>query len=156
MEVRFLTDTQWEKIAPLLPGRTDTVGVTAKDNRLFIDAVLWIARSGAPWRLLPTCFGRWNSVFKRFRRWCETDRWGIIFETLQDFKDFEYVMIDSTVIRAHQHAAGAKGGKKSKHWDAVVADFPVKSMPVAMRLAIQSALFLPQGKKVIVRRHWIY
>ena len=156
MEVRFLTDAQWEKIAPLLPGRTDTVEVTAKDNRLFIDAVLWIARSGAAWRLLPTCFGLWNIVFKGFRRWCETDRWGIIFETLQDFKDFEYVMIDSTVIRAHQHAAGAKGGKKSKHWDAVVADSPVKSRPVAMRLAIQSALFLPQGKKVIVRRHWIY
>ncbi|XVJ52098.1 MAG: transposase [Vampirovibrio sp.] len=152
----FLTDAQREKIAPLLSGRADTVGVTAKDNRLFIDARLWRARSGASWRLLPSCFGSCNSVFKRFRRWCETDRWGIIFETLQEFKDFEYVMIDSTVIRAHQHATGVKGGKTSRHWDEVVADFPVNFMPVAMLLLIQSALFLPKGRRAIVRRRLIY
>lgn len=102
-----LTDEQWDRIAHLLPGKKTDPGVTAADNRLFLDAVLWIARTGAPWRDLPLRFGKWNSVFQRFNRWCDTGVWTRVFQALQD-PDLEYLVLDSTVVRAHQHAAGAK------------------------------------------------
>ena len=125
---RTLTDTQWDLIEGLLPGRVGTVGVTAKDNRLFIDAILWIARTGAPWRDLPKLFGRWNSVFKRYESWAKKDRWHQIFDVLAQNPDFEYVMIDSTIVRAHQHAAGGKGGLKVRQLAAPEEDAPVKFM----------------------------
>ena len=82
---------------------------TAQDNRLFVDAVLWIAKTGAPWRDLPERFGKWNSVWRRFDRWARKGVWRKVFEALQD-PDLEWMILDSTVVRAHQHAAGA--GKK--------------------------------------------
>lgn len=108
-----VTDTQWVKIAALLPGKETDEGVTAKDNRLFVNAVLWIDRTGAPWRDLPERFGNWHSVYVRYKRWCEKGVWERVFQTLskQDTR-FKYLMIDSTIVRAHQHAAGAKGGRK--------------------------------------------
>lgn len=108
-----LTDEQWERIKNLLPGREGDPGVTAKDNRLFIDAVLWIARTGAPWRDLPERFGNWNSVFQRFRRWAKKGTWQRIMEELQD-ADWQLLLLDSSVIRAHQHAAGAAGGQDNQ------------------------------------------
>jgi transposase len=119
-----ISDDNWERIKDLLPGQAGQAGVTAKDNRLFIDAVLWIAKTGAPWRDLPDRFGNWNSVWKRFDRWARKGRWEKIFEALQD-PDLEWLLLDSTVIRAHQHAAGAekKGtgpvAKTSRHSAAV-------------------------------------
>ncbi len=104
-----ITDQQWEQIAHLLPGREGHVGQSAKDNRLFINAVLWIARSGAPWRDLPERFGPWNSVYQRFRRWTRSGVWRNVFEALQE-PDLDWLMIDSTTVRAHQHAAGQKKG----------------------------------------------
>jgi transposase len=104
-----LTDEQWEKIKDMLPGREEDVGVTAKDNRLFLDAILYVARTGIPWRDLPEHFGKWNSVFQRFRRWAKKGVWARIMEQLQD-PDLELLLVDSTTIRAHQHAAGAPGG----------------------------------------------
>ena len=101
-----LADEQYQRIMPLLPGREDQPGFTAKDNKLFLDAVLWIARTGAPWRDLPERFGVWNSVYQRFRRWSEKGTWAEICESLQD-PDLEWLLIDSTIVRAHQHAAGA-------------------------------------------------
>jgi len=92
-----------------LPGRDGDPGVTAKDNRLFIDAVLWIAKTGAPWRDLPERFGNWNSIWRRFDRWAAKGVWARIFHELRD-PDLEWLLLDSTVIRAHQHAAGAKKG----------------------------------------------
>ncbi len=77
------------------------------DNRLFINAVLWIAKTGAPWRDLPERFGNWNSVFQRFNRWCKAGIFQIVMAKLQD-PDLDILMLDSTVIRAHQHAAGAE------------------------------------------------
>lgn len=103
-----ITDQQWDAIKDLLPGREGDPGATAKDNRLFINAVLWIAKTGAPWRDLPDRFGKWNSVFQRFNRWCKAGVFGKIMEHLQD-PDLGVLMLDSTIIRAHQHAAGAKG-----------------------------------------------
>src|SRR4051795_502124 len=102
-----IADEHWERIARFLPGRAGLPGVTAKDNRLFVDAVLWIGKTGAPWRDLPDRFGHWNSVWKRFSRWARNGVWGRVFEALQD-PDLEWLILDSTIVRAHPHAAGAK------------------------------------------------
>jgi putative transposase len=105
-----LTDAQWLRIEWLCAGKAGDKGRHGDDNRLFVDAVLWIARAGAPWRDLPPEFGGWNSVFRRFRRWAKTGVWERIFNALMEDPDFEYLIIDSTIVRAHQHAAGAKKG----------------------------------------------
>ena len=102
-----ITDQQWQKIDHLLPGRAGHVGQTAVDNRLFINAVLWVARSGAPWGDLPQRFGNWNPVYRRFRRWSLAQVWQKVFDELQE-PDLDWLMIDSTVVRAHQHSAGQK------------------------------------------------
>lgn len=104
-----IKDDQWERIKGLLPGKAGDPGVTAKDNRLFINAILWIGKTGAPWRDLPERFGNFNSVWRRFDRWSRKGVWDRIFRELQD-PDLEWLLLDSTVIRAHQHAAGAKKG----------------------------------------------
>jgi transposase len=107
-----LRDDQWEKIKDLLPGRADTVGVTAKDNRLFVEAVLYRYRAGIPWRDVPERFGDWKNIHRRHRRWAEGGVWQRVFTHLAGDADNEYAMIDSTIVRAHQHAAGAKGGTR--------------------------------------------
>jgi len=111
---RELTDLDWRRIEALVSGREGDKGRHGEDNRLFVDAVLWIARAGAPWRDLPPQFGNWNSVFQRFRRWAKKGVWERIFNALLENPDFEYLIIDSTIVRAHQHAAGAKGGAKMR------------------------------------------
>ena len=111
---RELSDEQWRRIGHLVPGKNGDKGRRGKDNRLFIDGVLWLARAGAPWRDLPPVFGKWNSVFQRFRRWAKKGVWERIFQALVENPDFEYLIIDSTIVRAHQHAAGAKGGAKMR------------------------------------------
>lgn len=105
-----LTDEQFTRIEHRLPGKPGDPGRTA-DNRRFLDAVLWMLRTGAPWRDLPERFGDWNSVFQRFNRWAQKGIWATVFEALQE-PDWEWMMIDGSVIRAHQHAAGAL--KKSR------------------------------------------
>jgi transposase len=111
---RELTDAQWARIAPLVAGKEGDKGRHGEDNRLFVDAVLWILRSGAPWRFLPDEFGKWNSVYTRFMRWSRAGRWEGLFKALADDPDFERVMVDATIVRAHQHASGAKGGPMVK------------------------------------------
>lgn len=129
MERLVLTDEQWGRIEHLLPGRFESVGTTAKDNRLFVEAVLWVARTSSPWRDLPGEFGNWNSNFVRFNRWSKAGVWQWVFETLAQDPDFEYAFLDSTVVRAHQHAAGAKGGRIQRRLAAAGAASPQKSMP---------------------------
>lgn len=107
---KVLKDSQWVRIAPLLPGKPGDPGRSAADNRSFVEAVLWIARTGAPWRDLPDAFGLWNSVFKRFRRWTLKGVFESVFKALSGDPDFEYAMIDGTIVRVHQHGTGAKGG----------------------------------------------
>jgi len=108
---RFVvTDRSWDLIESLLPGTHRSRGVTGKDNRLFLEAVLWKVRVGGPWRDLPSGFGEWNSVFRRFRRWAQAGVFERIFEAVSGEPDFEYVLIDGTIISAHQKASGAKGG----------------------------------------------
>ena len=109
---RILSDGQWNRIKDLVPGKGSDRGVRGGDNRLFVEAVLWIARTGAPWRDLPAEAGNWNSTFRRFSRWSKAGVWESLFKALADDPDFEYVILDSTIVRAHQHSAGAKGGLK--------------------------------------------
>jgi transposase len=104
----MLSDGQWDRIAPHIIGDHRSRGTSGRDNRLFVEAVLWIARTGAPWRDLPDGFGNWNSIFRRFCRWSEKGVWGRIFADISDDPDFEYLILDSTIVRAHQHAAGAR------------------------------------------------
>ncbi len=106
-----LRDDQWERIENLLPGREGTVGVTAKDNRLFVEAVLYRYRAGIPWRDLPERFGDFRVVHTRFSRWARTGVWSRVFGHLAQDADNEYAMIDATIVRAHQHSAG--GQKKT-------------------------------------------
>jgi transposase len=112
MDRLVLSDAQWDRIGGLIIGRPDQRGSTGRDNRMFVEGVLWIVRTGSPWRDLPEAFGEWNSVFRRFSRWSAKGVWLRMFEALADDPDFEYLIIDSTIVRAHQHASGAKGGLK--------------------------------------------
>lgn len=106
----ILTDAQWAKIEPLCQGKVGDAGRTAVDNRLFIEAILWIIRTGSPWRDLPEEFGNWKSIHKRYRRWVLAERFHHIFEELNRDLDMEYVMIDGTIVKVHRHGQGAKGG----------------------------------------------
>jgi len=110
MERRYaLTDAQWERLQGLgLPGGPGYVGATAKDNRLFVEAVLFRFRAGIPWRDLPARFGDWHRVYVRFDRWSRSGIWLRIFEQLSKDADNEYQMIDSTVVRTQRSAAGAR------------------------------------------------
>ncbi len=117
-----LRDDQWERIKDMLPGRAGHVGVTARDNRLFVEAVLYRYRAGIPWRDLPERFGDFRVVHTRHSRWSRSGVWQRIFECLAKDADNEWAMIDSTIVRAHQHSAGAKkGGSQSKPSDAAEA-----------------------------------
>jgi transposase len=103
-----LRDDQGERIKDWLPGREGQVGVTAKDNRLFVEAVRYRYRAGIPWRDLPERFGPWKAVHTRFSRWAASGVWKKVFQHLAGEADNEYAMIDSTIVRAHQHRAGAQ------------------------------------------------
>lgn len=103
-----LRDDQWVRIEGLLPGRVGHVGVTARDNRLFVEAVLYRYRAGIPWRDLPERFGDPIKVHTRFSRWAKSGVWARVFAHLAADADNEYAMIDSTIVRAHQHSAGAQ------------------------------------------------
>ena len=107
-----LSDEQWEQIKGLLAGKAGDVGATAKDNRLFVEAVLYRYRAGIPWRDLPERFGLWKTVHTRFSRWAVAGVWEKVFDYLSQAADNEYAMIDSTIVRAHQHSAGMVGVQK--------------------------------------------
>jgi len=110
MEKHFrdiLLDEHWEQIAYLVPGRPTDRGRTDSDNRLFVESILWMARSGSPWRDLPERFGPWNSVYKRFSRWSVRGVWYGICQELAKDAQLNELFIDSTIVRAHQHASGA-------------------------------------------------
>src|SRR5262245_48255022 len=129
-----ISDDNWSRIEGWLPGRAGTSGRPAEDNRLFVDAVLWIGKTGAPWRDLPERFGNWNSVWRRFDRWSRSGVWQRVFAALQD-PDLEWLILDSTVVRAHPHAAGAKkaprapGARTSRRWAAAGAASAPRSTP---------------------------
>jgi transposase len=103
-----LRDDQWARIAHQLPGRVGYGGGTARDNRLFVEAVLYRYRAGIPWRDLPERFGHGKTVHQRFSRWAQSGVWARVFSDLSADADNEYAMIDATIVRAHQHSAGAR------------------------------------------------
>jgi len=107
-----LTDAQWERIAPLLPGKKGDPGRSGDDNRRSLEGILWIVRTGAPWRDLPDAFGNWFTVWKRFRRWALKGVFEKVFKVLSGEPDMEYALIDGTIVKVHRHGAGAKGGLK--------------------------------------------
>ena len=110
-----LREDQWDRIKDFLPGREGHVGGTAADNRLFVEAVLYRYRAGIPWRDLPERFGPWQIVWQRFDRWAKSGVFDRVFNVLASDHDNEYMMLDSTVVRAPQHSAGArKKGAKTK------------------------------------------
>lgn len=108
MDRKMLRDDQWERIEPLLPGKASDRGVTAKDNRRFVEAVLWIMRTGSPWRDLPAEFGHWHRTYVRFSRWREKGVFERVAQAMLGDADMEQLFIDSTIVRAHQHSAGAQ------------------------------------------------
>ena len=103
-----LTDEQWQKILPVLKSFPEIRLGAGRDCRRFLEAVLWITRSGSQWRLLPKSYGKWNSVFKRFNRWSELGIFDKLFEHFSGDRDLEYLLIDSTIVRAHASSAGAQ------------------------------------------------
>lgn len=103
-----LRDEQWQRIEAMLPGKVGDPGRSGEDNRRFVEAVLWIARTGCPWRDLPECFGLWNTAYQRFARWSRAGVWQRVFAALAEDRQFREVFIDSSIVRAHQHAAGAR------------------------------------------------
>lgn len=107
---KLLTDAQWAAIEPYCLCKRGDPRQTGDDGRLFVKAVLWIARTGSPWRDFPDEFGHWNSVFKCFRRWVQRGAFERIFELLSEDADFGYVMVDGTIVRVYRHGQGAKGG----------------------------------------------
>jgi transposase len=102
-----ISDANWDRIKHLLPGQRGQHGGVARDNRLFLDAVLYVARTGIPWEDLPARFGNWNSQWRRFDRWAKAGRWDPILAALRD-PDLDVLILDSTAVRAHPCAAGAK------------------------------------------------
>jgi len=106
-----LRNDQWERVKNLLPGKSTDCGVTAGNNRLFLEAVLWIARTGSPWRDLPIAFGHWHRVYVRYNRWAHKGHWVAIFEALANDPDLEYLMVDGSIVRVHQHGAAKKTAK---------------------------------------------
>jgi putative transposase len=117
-----LTQAQWERIAPMLPGKDSDPGRTGGDNRLFVNGCLWVLRSGAHWRDLPERYGKWKTLHKRFTRWAKAGVWDEVFASLIKDRDNQYLMLDSTLVRAHQQAATGKGGTKIRLWGVPEAD----------------------------------
>jgi putative transposase len=135
-EVRLVvTDAAWEEIAEVLHKAKRADGrPPVQSDRMFLEAVLYTARTGIPWRDLPACFGNWDAVYNRFRRWEQRGVWRKLWEGLQDekFQSAKHIFIDSTIVRAHQHAAGAlkkRGDRRHRLWAVLGADFRRKSMP---------------------------
>ena len=107
-----ISDRAWMLLEPHLPGRRGSWGRVAKDNRKFINAVVWILRTGAPWRDLPPDYGDWKNTHRRFCRWRDKGIWEKLFNLFIQDPDFEWLMIDASYIKVHPHAAGARGGNQ--------------------------------------------
>ena len=112
MERFCISDHQWAKMEAFCLGKISDPGRSGGDNRLFLEAVLWVARTGSPWRDLPALFGKWNTVFKRYRDWVKADIFQRLFDAASEEPDMEFAMVDGTIVKVHRHGQGAKGGLK--------------------------------------------
>ena len=139
MRRHALTDKQWERLQELLPDRRP--GPTSKlGDRLFIDAVLYRARTGCPWRDLPEHFGPWKTVYNRFYNWADRGVWARIFNELQLDVDETGSIVDASVVRAHQDASGGKGGSNPMLWAALEEVFQQRSTPSSTPARARSTL----------------
>jgi transposase len=143
-----LRDEQWNRMQAMLPGSEDHVGVTARDNRLFVEAVWYRYRAGIPWRDLPERFGDWKNVHRCHSRWAASGVWERVFKALSADTDNEYAMIDSTIVRAHQHSAGARKKRAHKPSGGAKAGCPRRFMPPATPWAIPQALHSRPGRRM--------
>jgi transposase len=114
MDRFVLTDAQWAKMEPHCLGKPGDPDRSGTNNRRFLEAVLWIARTCSPWRDLPTLFGNWSTVYTRFRDWVAADVFARIFEAVAEEPDMEYAMVDATIVKVHRHGQGAKGGLRAR------------------------------------------
>jgi transposase len=114
MDRSVLTDAQWAKMEPHCLGKPTDPGRSGSDNRRFIEAVLWIVRTGSPWRDLPAHFGNWSTAFRRFSDWRKADVFVKLFQACSDEPDMEYAMVDATIVKVHRHGQGAKGGLRAR------------------------------------------
>jgi transposase len=135
MDRLVLSDAAWERMAPLIIGRPDQKGSTGRDNRMFVEGVLWIVRTGSPWRDLPEAFGDWNSVFRRFSRWSVKGVWWRIFEAMSDDPDFEYLIVDLYEGAAVKGISVAFSDLDSL----LVTDLGARSSPAAAKRCANSA-----------------
>ena len=137
MQRHALTDEQWARLQPLLPSRPQ--GRKAeRGDRLFVDAVIFRARTGIQWRDLPERFGKWKSVYNRFSNWAKKGHWATIFRELQFEVDETGSIVDGSVVRAHQDASGGKGGSYAMLWAALEEVFQPSSTPSSTRKAARS------------------
>jgi len=145
-----ISDKLWALLEPLLLGRKGTWGGNAQDNRRFINAVFWVLRTGAPWRDLPSDYGDWKNTHRRFCRWRDKGVWERILTTLVCDPDLEWLMIDASYVKAHQHAAGAVGGNQDIGLSKGGAQ-PRYIWPW-MRMVVQSESLLRQVPSMIVQK----
>jgi transposase len=144
MRRHALTDEQWARLEPLLPKKR-TGPVAKLGDRNFIDAVLYRARTGVPWRDLPERFGPWHSMYNRFHNWSRRGIWELLFAALNLDVDEEASIVDASVVRAHQDAAGGKGGSRQMLWDALAVAFRRSSTPSSTPRASRSRSSSPRA-----------
>jgi transposase len=153
--VDALRDDQWERLRDLVPGGRAGQRGPRCDNRRFVDALLWMARSGGRWRDLPERFGDYQAVKRRYYRWIERGALDRFLDALTAEADLEWPMIDSTIVRAHQHAAGAriaKGGRMPGAWADSAAGRAPKFTPRPMRSASPSTCCSGQASATTSQR----
>lgn len=141
-----LTDAAWRRLAPLLPPQKPVIGRPARDHRTILNGMLWLGKTGAPWRDLPERYGPWRTVATRFYRWTKSGLWQQILAELQQAGDaagkldWSVHMVDGTSIRAHRHAAGAKGGRPIRRSAAPAAASAASSICAASAAGGRSPL----------------
>ena len=145
MHRHALTEAQWARLLPILPRQVSGPRATRGD-RLFIEAVLFRAKTGLPWRDLPERFGPWKSVFNRFSNWARKGHWATIFRELQLEIDETGSIVDGSVVRAHQDASGGKGGSDAMLWAALEEAFRPSSTLSSTRKDVRSTSRSPKGK----------
>ena len=145
-----VSDRTWELIQPHLPGRKGVWGGVAHNNRRFINAILWILRTGAPWRDLPPEYGDWKNTHRRFCRWRDKGVWERLLAEFIDEPDMEWLMIDASHVKAHQHATGAQGGNQDM--GRTKGGSTRRYIWPWMRMVCRSESLLRQVPPLIVRR----
>ena len=145
-----INDRVWKLLEPLLPGQEGQWGGIAKNNRMFLNGVFWEMRTGAPWRDLPPEYGKWNTIYQRFKRWRDNGTWERILKVLIDEPDFEWLMIDASHVKVHPHACGAVGGNQDM--DRTKGGLTPRYIWPWMQMVCQSEYLLRQVPQRIVDR----